>query len=71
MIKVIDLNGKERIVKSLHKIFHDSVDVVTGEPVKEPFVEVIIEGNQSTWTEWWPLDDFKEKNPNKRPRLKK
>lgn len=70
-MKVIDLNGVEREVESVYKIYHDAIDAVSGEPIQEPFVEVTIKGKQSTWVEWWPLADFKEKNPNRRPRLKK
>ena len=62
-MKVIDLNGKERKIKSAKLISHDAVDVVTGNTVPEKFVEVEIKGKQSTWTEWWPFKDFKRKNP--------
>jgi hypothetical protein len=61
-MKLVDLNGKERKVKSATLITHDVPDI-EGNTVKEPFVEVIIKGKQSTWTEWWPFDDFQEMNP--------
>jgi hypothetical protein len=62
-MRVIDLNGKERKVKSLTKILHDVSDTEGG-IVKEPYVEVVIEGKQSTWKEWWALSDFSIKNPD-------
>ena len=61
-MKLIDINGKKRNVKSASVILHDTPDVA-GNMVKEPYVEVVIEGKQSTWTEWWPLADFEEYNP--------
>jgi hypothetical protein len=70
-MRVIDLNGKERDVLTIYKMYQDIPDAVNGGTVKEPFIEVVIEGKQSTWVEWWPLSDFKENNPNRRPRLKK
>ena len=70
-MRVIDLNGKERDVLTIYKMYQDITDAVNGDIVKEPFIEVVIEGKQSTWVEWWPLADFKENNPNRKPRLKK
>ena len=67
---VVDLNGKERKVKSIKKIDHKTLDAITQETVSEIFVEVEIVGNNNTWVEWWPFDDFKQMNPNKRPRWK-
>ena len=69
-MKIIDLNGKEREVSSIKKINHDAIDSITGEKVPETFVEVMIVGHNSNWPEWWPLEDFKELNPNRRPRWK-
>ena len=62
-MKVIDINGKERNVKSLTRITHDT-PTLEGGVVKEPYVEVVIEGKQSTWKEWWALGDFSTKNPD-------
>ena len=61
-MKLVDLNGKKRTVKSAIVITHDTVDIM-GNDVKEPFVEVVIKGKNRSWTEWWPLADFEEKNP--------
>jgi hypothetical protein len=61
-MRVIDINGKEREVKSLTRIMHDT-PTLDGGIVKEPYVEVVIEGKQSTWTEWWGLKEFEELNP--------
>lgn len=67
---VIDLNGKERNIRSIKKINHDSIDIVSGEPVAEIFVEVEIIGKMREWTEWWPFNDFKKLNPDSEPKWK-
>jgi len=63
-MKIVDINGKKRNVKSIKKISHNVVDAKSGLEIKEPFVEVVIAGKQSTWTEWYPLDEFLDFNPN-------
>jgi hypothetical protein len=63
-MKLIDLNGKERNVESARVILHDVSDAVNGGSVSEEFVEVVIEGKQSTWTEWWSLAEFQDNNPD-------
>ena len=62
-MKLIDLNGKEREVESAHVILHDVADAVSGGVVSEEYVEVVIVGKQSTWTEWWSLAEFQDNNP--------
>lgn len=61
-MKIVDINGKKRKIKSIKKILHDIQDI-EGHTIKEPYVEVEIKGKQSTWLEWYPLSDFEEKNP--------
>lgn len=61
-MKLIDLNGKKRDIKSAIIITHDTVDIA-GNNIKEPFVEVIVQGKNRSWTEWWPFDDFQNLNP--------
>ena len=69
--KVIDLNGKERILKSAKKIVHLVQDVVNeGEEIEQYFLEVVIIGKNSEWKEWWILDEFLEMNPDRKPQWK-
>ena len=63
-MNLIDLNGKKREVESAKIILHDAADAVNGGSVSEEFVEVVIVGKQSTWTEWWSFIEFKENNPD-------
>ncbi len=63
-MRLIDLNGKEREVESATLILHDTVDAVNGGTVSEEFVEIVIVGKQSTWTEWWSLAEFQDNNPD-------
>ena len=69
-MKVIDINGKEREVKYTKKIHHNVVDATSAVTVEEVFVEVLILGHNNTWLEWWPFDEFKRFNPDKKPRWK-
>lgn len=71
--KIIDINGKERTVKSIKKIVHQVQDVVTGNMIDENFVEVVIIGQhrKGTWKEWYPLNKFIELNPNIRTSTKR
>lgn len=68
MTKIIDCNGKERNAKSVKVIQHefrnaltDSDNEVLGEL---EYAEVVIIGKSREWTEWYPLDEFREKNPD-------
>ena len=63
-MKVVDLNGKEREVASVEVILHDVSDAVNGGTVSAEYVEVEVVGKQSTWTEWWALEEFEENNPD-------
>ena len=63
-MRLIDLNGKEREVESATIILHDAVDSQSGEGISEEFVEVVIVGKQSTWTEWWSYAEFQDNNPD-------
>lgn len=68
--KVIDLNGKERILKSAKRIMHLVDDVVNDEKIEQSFLEVVILGKNSEWKEWWILDEFLEMNPDRKPQWK-
>lgn len=63
-MKIVDINGKEREAISIQKISHQVVDK-DGNPVAEEYVEVVIKGQfrKGTWREWYPLEKFKEMNP--------
>jgi len=64
MIKIIDVNGKERNILSYKRILHASQNGITGEAIDEEYVEVMIKGKSGReWKEWYPLSDFVEKNP--------
>lgn len=63
MHRVVDLNDKERNVRTIKKIDHTVPDVVDGGEVAQPFVEVLIVGKTRDWVEWWPLKDFEKSNP--------
>lgn len=68
-MKIIDCNGKERTAKSVKVIAHeyrnaisDSDNEVLGET---DYAEVVIIGKtKREWTEWYPLNEFKENNPD-------
>lgn len=61
---IIDPDGKERRVKNLEVISHEVVDAVTGEMVPTRFVQVTVLGKNREWPNWYPLDVFKEMNPD-------
>lgn len=63
-MRLVDLNGKTKKIKSAKVILHDSVDAVSGDSISEEFLEVIIEGKNSNWKEWWAMKDFLKNNPN-------
>lgn len=63
MHKVMDLNDKERNVRTIKKIEHMVPDLVGGGEVTEPYVEVMIVGKNREWVEWWPLKEFEKSNP--------
>ena len=49
MYKVIGPNGKERTVRYVKELAEH--------------VEVFVIGKKKEWKDFWPLDEFKEKNP--------
>jgi hypothetical protein len=67
-VKIIDINGNEREVKNITKVEHARYSSLDGEDYNEvdnvPYVEVIIVGKFGReWVEWYPLEEFKKKNP--------
>lgn len=63
-MKVIGLNGKKKKIDSIKIIQHDVQDAINGSSIKVPYVEVEVIGKQSSWTEWWTLDEFRDNNPD-------
>ena len=63
MVNIIDINGKLRNILSLKKIIHQVVDM-NGNFIDADYVEIVIKGKTRTWIEWYPLEEFKDKNPN-------
>ena len=53
-----------RHVKYIKKIFGFEKDVLSGQSIKKPFVEVMIIGSHNEWKMFYPLDKFMEINPN-------
>ena len=64
MIKIIDINKKVRKARSIKRIKHAVTDAINGGTIVEDWVEVVMIGKNSEWTEWYPLKQFKEYNPN-------
>ncbi len=72
-MKIIDINGKERTIfdDSLKVIEHEvpaiGPNAKPGETIKKKFVQVLIKPHfesRTPWLEWYPLEKFKEMNPN-------
>ena len=69
-MKIIDINGKEREIISIKIIDHE-VPVVgpnakEGEMMTVKYIQVLIKPHfesRTPWLEWYPLDKFKEMNP--------
>ena len=62
-MKITDLDGKERDVKYVKKIIHDTFDM-NGKKIQNEMVEVIIIGRLREWTTWYKYNEFKELNSN-------
>ena len=63
-MRIIDTNGKEREVLSLKRITHQIPDAVGGGiAVASEYIEVVIKGNFRSWTNWYPLEEFRANNP--------
>ena len=60
-MKVLDLDGKERDVKYVKKIIHDTYDM-NGKKIQTEMVEVVIIGKLREWTTWYEHNDFRELN---------
>ena len=60
---IIDPEGKERRVRDIEIISHQVLDEESGEMVAARFVQVVVMGKHREWPNWYPLDTFKELNP--------
>ena len=65
-MEIIDINGKKRNVLSVKRITQQIPDAVNGGiATTREYVEVKIIGRTGRkWKEWYPLDRFKELNPD-------
>jgi len=64
-MKIVDINGKKREVLSIKKVTLQIPDRVNGGiATTKDYVEVVIQGKNRTWTEWYPLEDFQSMNPD-------
>lgn len=59
-----DINGKEREVLYVRKITHNGLSRARDSIITTDYVEVMIKGSMSNWTEWYPIDKFKKDNPH-------
>jgi len=62
---IIDGNKREKNAVSLRVITHEVRDAINKGVIPTQFVEAVIKGRHrvGTWTEWYPLIEFKENNP--------
>lgn len=64
-MKIIDLEGKERIVEDLKIVVHDNMSAVDGEIAEQvEYVELTIIGKRLEWKNWYPLEEFRKLNPH-------
>lgn len=66
-MKIIDINGKERDVRSLKIVNHNVQDERSGEIKTLKYVEAVLKGrNGNEWVEWYPLTEFNKLNPKRK-----
>ena len=65
-MKIVDINGKERRIVSIKRMTQQIPDTVNGGiAATKEYVEVEILGKTGRiWKEWYPLEKFKEMNPD-------
>jgi hypothetical protein len=63
---ILDSNKREKNAISLKVITHEVRDAINKGAIPTKFVEATIQGKhrQGTWTEWYPLAEFKQNNPD-------
>lgn len=63
-VKIVDINGKERVVKRLKAVKHRIRDQINERDIIEEYVEATIVGRHGReWIEYYPMDEFRKKNP--------
>ena len=63
-MKITDVDGKEREVLSLKRITHQIPDAIGGGiATTSEYIEVVIKGNFRNWTQWYPIAEFRKRNP--------
>ena len=62
---IVDCNGKQKEALRLMVITHEVRDAINKGAIPVQFVEAMIRGRNrpETWTEWYPLEEFRRKNP--------
>ena len=62
---ILDGNKREKNAVSLKVITHEVRDAIRKGAIPTQFVEAVIKGRYrpSTWTEWYPLLEFRKNNP--------
>ena len=66
-MRIIDCNDKEREALSVKVVSHQIPDAIHGGIATTAlYVEALIKGRhrKGTWTEWYLLEQFREKNPS-------
>ena len=63
IIEFTDINGKKRMGKGFKVVKHKVRDAINEKMIDTYYVEVTVVGNRGEWTEWYPLGEFKKRNP--------
>jgi len=63
LMKIVDINGKEKEAKYVKKVKHKIYDQINEQYIEEEYVEALIVGKKFKWKEYYPLDEFKKMNP--------
>ena len=58
------INKKERIVTGLKKVSYPRISAINDEEVEIiDYAQYVIQGRNSNWVDWTPLDKFVKDNP--------
>ena len=69
-MKILDINGMVREIKSITTIDHERTSAIVGDDNEEvidivKYVQVTVVGKTGReWIDWYPLDEFKKMNPD-------
>ena len=64
MRTITDIDDKVRNAESLVVIINRIKNSVTGKLISEKYVEAMIIGKYRKWKQYYPLKEFRKKNPN-------